>query len=67
MNNIEVYKQSKRFATEFEVRKELGLMHGRDGVHRLQFNDYQVFYQQVHSPSKVQLHPAIHDGKRDLP
>src|SRR2546426_6370726 len=31
MDNIEVYKQAKRFATELQVRKYLGLMDRRDG------------------------------------
>jgi hypothetical protein len=35
VDNIEVYKQSERFATEFEVRKDLSLMDRSDGLDRL--------------------------------
>jgi len=42
MDNIEVYKQAKGFATELEVRKYLGLMDRRDGIHRLDLDDHQA-------------------------
>ena len=35
MDNIEVYKQSDGFTTELEVRKNLGVMDGRDGFDRM--------------------------------
>jgi len=42
MYNVEVYKQSDTFTTEFEVRKDLGLMDRGDAVDRLDFHYHEV-------------------------
>src|SRR6266849_10569379 len=47
VDNIEVYKQSQRFATELQVRKDLGLMDGRDGVDGFDFHNDQVINEKV--------------------
>ena len=47
MDNIEVYKQSERFATQFEVRKYLGLMDRRDCIDRLDFYHQKTLDKQV--------------------
>ncbi|HEY1660553.1 MAG TPA: hypothetical protein VGG14_19535 [Candidatus Sulfotelmatobacter sp.] len=66
MGHIEVYKQPKGFATEFEVRKELGLMDRGKGLYGLDFHDYQVLDQQVDSISQFQFYSAIDDWQADL-
>ncbi len=40
MHNIEVYKQSKGFATELKVRKGLGLMDRRHEVDSFDLHDH---------------------------
>jgi len=42
MDNIEVYKQAKGFATELQVRKYLGLMDRRDAIYRFELGDDQA-------------------------
>jgi len=49
MYNVEVYKQSDTFTTEFEVRKDLGLMDRADALDRLDFHYHEVLDDQVHS------------------
>jgi len=66
MDNIEVYKQAKGFATELQVRKYLGLMDKRDGIHGLEFYDYEIFNHKIHSVSEFELHSTIDDGKTNL-
>ena len=63
MYNVEVYKQSDTFTTEFEVRKDLGLMDRADAVDRLDFHYHEVLDDQVHSISEIELHSPIDDGK----
>jgi hypothetical protein len=63
MYNVEVYKQSDTFTTEFEVRKDLGLMDRGDAVDRLDFHHHEVLDDQVHSISEIELHFPIDDGK----
>jgi hypothetical protein len=63
---MEVYKQSKGFATQFEVRKELGLMDWRDGLDRLDFCYHQIFDHEVHAEAQIQLNATIHRWKADL-
>ena len=63
MYNVEVYKQSDTFTTEFEVRKDLGLMDRGDAVDRLDFHHHEVLDDQVHSISEIELHSPIDDGK----
>jgi hypothetical protein len=48
MHNTEVYKQAEGFTTEFEVRKELGVMDRADCVDGLDFYHHKVFHNQVH-------------------
>jgi hypothetical protein len=66
MNDIEVYKQSGRFATELEVGNDLGVVDRTDGVDRLDFNDNHVFDEEVESAAGVELNAAIFDRNRNL-
>jgi len=66
MYYIEVYKEAKRFATEFQVRKELGLMDRAKRVHRFDFDYYEVGNNEVHSITKLKFPASIHYGKADL-
>jgi len=63
MYNVEVYKQSDTFTTEFEVRKDLGLMDRGDAVDRLDFHHHEVLDDQAPSISEIELHSPIDDGK----
>ena len=40
---------------KFKVRKELGLVYRSDGVHRLQFNDYQILDEEVDAIAEIHL------------
>jgi hypothetical protein len=66
VNNIEVYKQSQGFATQFDVQKNMGVMYWCDGVHRLQCNDDQVFNEQVDAITEFELDSAVEDWRADL-
>jgi len=66
MNDIEVYKQSERFATELEVGNDLGVVDRTDGVDRLDFNDNHVFDEEVESAAGVELNAAIFDRNPNL-
>jgi hypothetical protein len=61
VNNIEVYKQSYGFATELQVRKDLGLMDRGNFVNGLQFNHYNVFNQKVNAIAYIKLYTIIND------
>jgi len=65
VNNIEVYKQAQGFTTEFQVRKELGLMNGRDSFDRLDLDCHQVFSHQIHAVTKFDDLP-VHNWETDL-
>jgi hypothetical protein len=66
MGHIEVYKQTQRFTTEFEVRKELSLMYGGDGLDRLDFDNNQPFHQKINAVAEFQFYFAIDDRKAYL-
>jgi hypothetical protein len=57
MHYIEVYKEAKRFATELQVRKELGPMDRADSVYGFDLNDDQAGNEQVHTIAKFSLLP----------
>ena len=63
MYNIEVYKQPKRFTTEFEVRKDWRLMHGRNGLDRLDLCNHKILRQQIDAIAELQLHATVDDRK----
>ena len=64
MYNVEVYKQSDTFTTEFEVRKDLGLMDRGDAVDRLDSHHHEVLDDQVPSISEIELHsPRRREGQ----
>jgi len=66
VDNIEVYKQAERFATQLELGKELGLMDGRDRVHRLNFDYNQILDQQINAIPQFELHAAINHRQTNL-
>jgi hypothetical protein len=66
MYHVGVYKQSDTFTTEFEVRKDLGLMDRGDAVDRLDFHHHEVLDDQVHSITEIELDSPIDDGKAKL-
>ncbi len=66
MDKVEVYKQSNGFTTELKVRKHLGLVNWGNPIHRLQFNDHQVFGQKVNSVAAFELDTFVSGWKRDL-
>ena len=66
MRNIEVYKQTERFATELKVRKNLRLMYRRDGIDRLQFNNHEILDEKIDAIAEVQLHVVMKDRQASL-
>jgi len=66
MDNIEVYKQSQRFATQLQVRKDLSLMDRGDRVHGLEFNNDEVLDEQIDPVSEVQPYAIVVNRQTDL-
>jgi hypothetical protein len=65
MHNIEVYKQSQRFATQSQVRKDLSLMDRGDCVHGFELHDDEVLDEQVDAVSQVQLYAIVINRQPD--
>jgi len=65
MHNIEVYRQAEGFATEFEVRKELGVM-GRENASTDLISTTTRFPQPGPSDSQVEFYYAIDNRKTNL-
>lgn len=63
---MEVYKQSERFATQLQVRKELGLMDRAKSVHGFDFDYDKIGDNEVHAIAKVKLLASIHYWKAHL-
>src|SRR5215469_7338628 len=66
MHNIEVYKQSQRFATQLQVRKDLGLMDRGERVYGFQFNNDEILDEQIDPISEIQLHAIVINRQTDL-
>jgi len=60
MNNIEVYKETDGFATELQVRKDLGLVDCGDRINGLQFYYHQVFNEKVYAISDLQFYSLVY-------
>lgn len=59
MHNIEVYKQSKGFTTELEIRDDLSVMHRRDRLDRLDLNHHKVLGQQIDAVTEFESNAAV--------
>jgi len=66
MYDVEVDQQSDGFAAQFEIRNNLSLMNRRDRIDRLDFDNHEIFDQQIHSIADLQFHAVVDDGKSDL-
>jgi len=59
VSNIEVYEKSEGSSTEFQVGNDLRLMNGSNRVHRFQFDDDQIFHQEIDSVAEIQLNAIV--------
>jgi hypothetical protein len=66
LNNLEVYKQSDGFTTQFEVGNDLNMMHGRYGFDRFDLDNHKVFRQQIHAITEFEFDSAVDNRKTNL-
>jgi len=66
VSNIEVYEKSEGSSTEFQVGNDLRLMNGSNRVHRFQFDDDQIFHQEIDSVAEIQLNAIVNHGQANL-
>ena len=62
VDNIAVYEKSEGTSTEFQVGDDLRLMNGRNRVHGFQFDDDQIFNQEIDSVTEIQFDAIVDHG-----
>lgn len=66
MDNIEVNQEPHRFSAALEIGNDLGVVHWRDCLDRLNFHDYEIFDEQIETIPEFQLDSSIYNGQRRL-
>lgn len=66
VDGVEVDQQTKRFARQFQVSKQLRLMNRLKLVDRFQFHDHIIFNQQVKPETSIQFQTIIIHRKGHL-
>jgi hypothetical protein len=66
MHDVEVDQQTDRLPTQLEIGNDLGLVYGRNCLHRLDLDNDEIFDPQIHSITKSKLYPAIYNSQSNL-
>lgn len=64
--DIEVDEQAQTLITEFQVRKQLGLMNLGNNLYRLKFNDDAVLDEKVEAIAGVDSKPVVDQRQLEL-